>query len=356
MPRDDAQNEEFGQDSFLDVVANIVGVLVILVMLIGMRVTQNISHVQASAKVSGEDQQLEIPSESAIDSPNELVAQVEEATRHAVFLESGLRNTNSRILGLHQQASFQEQHRMELALLRAEMEEKLQQRRDALSAESQEKFDVQNKIFEAKLKLDKLSSQQLHLLSSPGEVEEIEVVPTPIARRVDEKATHLRVLGGLVCRVPFYELRDQLQYETASIQRELANNGQVNRVIGPTDGFRLRVRAEKIQSGQAVTGPRVGSLSNRDKYLQIFYYLAESDELGERVEQALLPDSNFREILRAARKQSSVLVVWVYSDSFDEYRSLKKLLSEMDFSIAVYNRPMGTQITASVLGRDPKAQ
>jgi len=63
-----------------------------------------------------------------------------------------------------------------------------------------------------------------------------------------------------------------------------------------------------------------------------------------------LPTSNFREVLQSSRRQSSVVVVWVYTDSFDDFRELKKVLKEMDFSVATRILPVGKSIVASPIG------
>ncbi len=356
MRRDNAPESDFGQDSFLDVVANVVGVLVILVMLIGIRATQSVT-TEARVTELTEAESDPHPQESTIAaSSEELTAEIEKTIQHAGFMERGLLKSKSRIIALMRQSALQEQHRMELAMLRSEMEEKIQQRREALTTQEQKEYDVQNQIFEAKLELEDLSQEQLALISSPGVVEEIEVEPTPVARRVEDKATHIRLLGGSVCRVPFYELMDELEYELPSIRRELSTHGQVNRVVGPIDGFRLRMKTERIRSDRAVTGPLVGNLSTGERFLPTYYFLADSNELGEPIDQALLANSKLRSILRTARKQSSAVVVWVYSDSFDDFRVLRKLLSELDLAAAVYNLPLGKPISASPLGREAKAQ
>ncbi len=357
MRRDNSKESDFGQDSFLDVVANVVGVLVILVMLIGIRATQSVTTEARVAEVTEAESDPQ-PQESASGtSQEELNAEIEKATYHAGFMERGLLSTRSRIIALMRQSAMQEQHRTELAMLRAEMEQNLQQRREALSTQEQQEYDVQNQIFEAKLELEELSQEQIALISSPGVVEEIEVEPTPVARRVEDKATHIRLLGGSVCRVPFYELMDELEYELPSIRRELSTHGQVNRMVGPIDGFRLRMKTERISSNRAVTGPLVGHMSTGgERFLPTYYFLADSSELGEPIDQALLANSELRRILRTARKQSSAVVVWVYSDSFDDFRVLRKLLSELDLAAAVYNLPLGKPISASPLGREAKAQ
>lgn len=100
----------------------------------------------------------------------------------------------------------------------------------------------------------------------------------------------------------------------------------------------------------------VGQLSRRDAFIPIHTFYAESDQLGEHLEQCLLPQSNLRNLLVDARRESSVIVAWVYNDSFDEFRKLKKLLTEMEFSVATYTLSEGGHIGISPLGRKAHTQ
>lgn len=349
MHLDDSHDDDFGQDSFLDVVANVVGVLIILVMVIGASASQSLlSRDQVAV-----DAEIPPPAMTAeVKDIDALKVNLANSSRQAHALERELQKTAAVVSNIVYQAETQREHRAELAVYRSAVEQDLEKRRSALDEEAKRKFDVQNQIFQAKLQLDELTQRQLTLLDSPGEIEEIKVEPTPVAKKVDEGALHLRVLNGMVCKVPFYELKDALEYEIASIKRELSNSGSVNRMIGPISGFRLRMKTRRLSATGAVTGPQVGRLGNRDKLIPYYYFLADSDELGERVEQAMLPNSELREILQQVRRDNSVVVVWIYSDSFDEFRTLKKLLSEMSFSIAPVSLRLGEPIVIAPHGTE----
>lgn len=353
MPKSKKPDSDFGEDSFLDVVANVVGVLIILVMLIGARASQS------ATTPSVESEHDEPPVAETIvkrGSVAELNDKLEQIGRQVLLKRSKLDESRSRLMNARHQRELQNQHRLELAVHRSRLEEDLERRRVALSTESKQEFDVQNQITTVKLELSRLSEREFTLLSAPGVVEEIEVEPTPIAREVDEKATHLRLLGGKVCRVPIFELVEEMKYEYASIQRELNNTNRVNRMMGPIDGFRVRLTTMQIPPEEALTGPLVGQLSRRDAFIPIHTFYAESDQLGEHLEQCLLPQSNLRNLLVDARRESSVIVAWVYNDSFDEFRKLKKLLTEMEFSVATYTLSEGGHIGISPLGRKAHTQ
>ncbi|MEM8945520.1 MAG: hypothetical protein AAGD11_10070 [Planctomycetota bacterium] len=353
MRYDEDDQAEFAQDSFLDVVANIVGVLIILVMLVGAAASGGL--LQRAELARADSTKLQIQSETR-RRPEALKRQLEKVEERLVKKSSDFRETTARILRIGHQSARQEQLRLELAVHRAAIEEDLQRRRAALSAEDRQSYDVQNQIFEAKLELDKLSDQQLSLLAEPGVVNEIVVEPTPVARKVTEDAIHVRLKGGAVCKVPFHELMEEVEYEAVSIKRELNSHDGVNRVVGPIDGFRLRVTVDRRKSSSALTGPIAGNISARTRYDHLWEFHPIAKVLGEPMEQASLADSRFRQTLELAKRRSSVVVAWVYNDSFDDYRVLRKMLADMGFSIAVFNLADGDLISASPRGRRAHAQ
>ena len=367
MRRDNSHDEQFAQDSFLDVVANIVGVLIILVMLVGASASSSIVSSEQAAQEPEQKQLVAhepIPEQPVTDLAEQqsqqdraaLEQQLELAEQKAAFHAREISKTTAHIINISHQSTRQERTRLELAVLRSQVEEDLQRRRDALSAEDQDKFNVQNEIFQAKQQLDELSNEQIRLLTEPGEVEQIDVQPTPVAKAIDEEPIHLRLLGGTICKVPLHELIKESEYEAASIQRELTNHGGVNRVIGPIDGFRLRIKTQLPASNGPVTGPLAGSPQARRRPNPVLYFQPVSDQLGVPLDQALLPDSSFRQSLQAERRRTSTVVAWIYEDSFDDYRSLRKMLSEMKYSIAVFNLPLGKDISASSQGSEAYAQ
>ena len=81
-----------------------------------------------------------------------------------------------------------------------------------------------------------------------------------------------------------------------------------------------------------------------------------SDDIGQSVERALMPGSALYEHLQDHRRESPPIDVWLYTDSFDEFRPLKRALWEMGFSLAT--RPLRPQdpIGASPYGTKSAAQ
>jgi len=340
-------DDDSPQDSFLDVVANVVGVLIILVMLVGVRASQGILFSEVGS--------TPIANLAEVPDLRELETRVEVARRQALDSRREIEKLATRLVRISNEATAYDNQRVELAMHRSLIEEDVAKRRDKLDSQSQHQFDVQRRITEARIKLDELTQEQLSLLSAPKVVEELECVPTPLAREVDGDSIHLRVKNGLVSVVPLNELLDEVQRNVEGIRRRLQQNGQVVETFGPIDGYRLRMTVARGISSDSVGGPRAGQIQRMviDQYAEV---LPTAEEMGQPVEQALMPSGAVYKHLQARRRQAPAVVVWLYTDSFSESRILKRTLWEMGYAMATRPMQPGTRIGVSPHGTKAAAQ
>ena len=56
-----------------------------------------------------------------------------------------------------------------------------------------------------------------------------------------------------------------------------------------------------------------------------------AEGIGETMDVALGPDSEFSRLLQRKNPSKTTVSVWVYPDSFDEFESLKTRYEPMDF-------------------------
>jgi len=346
------ETEESSEDSFLDVVANVVGVLIILVMLVGAQASRGMLFSSRVETATTESRQVAHESQPTVA---EATAELTRVTQVVLAAEKSLRETATRAVRLNHEAEAIDQKRVELAMHRSILEDDLKQRRQKLDTQAQREFDVQRQLTEAKLDLDQLRQEQINLLPTGDAVTEVESVPTPLAKVVEGRAIHLRLSQGLVSIVPFEALMQEAQNNTEGIRRRLQNGNVVTETFGPLEGYRLKVTVAKRRLQGAVEGPRVGQVS-QVKVGWEAEVLPVSTELGENVEQALLPTGRLFQHLQAQRRDRPAIVVWLYTDSFDEFRPLKRAIWEMRLSLAT--RPMrpGTNIKASPEGTRAAAQ
>jgi hypothetical protein len=348
MRRDRHQQEESSENSFLDVVANVVGVLIILVMLVGMQASRSLFPASASQSTVATAEQ---PPQDLDKLKNEL----EEATRQAKDTQQTVAQLVTRVARISNEAAGYDRQRIELAMHRKVIEDDIQSRREQLDSGSQQEFDVQRELLESQIKLHELEQEQLSLVSSTPDAVEIECVPTPLAKEVDIPSLHLRLRGGLVSIVPVKQLRDEFELHSEGIRRRLQANSNVVETFGPINGYRAKFTFIKRAAAGSVRGHIAGQV--RENVLETYIeFLPTSDDIGQSVEQALMPGSALHAYLQSHRKESPPVDVWLYTDSFDEFRHLKRALWEMGFPLATRPMRMHDTIGASPYGSKSATQ
>ncbi|MGI9428626.1 MAG: hypothetical protein ACR2NM_08210 [Bythopirellula sp.] len=353
MQRAKFQSAESSDDSFLDVVANVVGVLIILVMLVGAQASRSVKLAESESLPPDSTDELVVAAPTL-----ELAAmrtELDQAKDAVRISHRAIRDLGGKITRLNHEVVAYDQQRVELATHRALLEEDLQRRKEDLAEDKQREFDVQRQLGERKLDLDELNQEQLSLIAAPGEVTEVECVPTPIARLVEGKSIHLRLSKGLVSVVPFEALMDEVQYDIEGTKRRLLQRGRTVETYGPLDGYRLKLTVAQIRSPSSVVGPLVG----QSPRIQIGWeaeIIPVSTEIGQNVEQSLLPGGALHKYLMSQRQKKPAVIVWLYTDSFDQFRPLKRALWEMGFSLATRPMKPGTNIKASPRGTRAAAQ
>ena len=337
------------QDSFQDIVANLVGVILILAMFVGAKVTNDAPSVQSDPSARTAD----APVEKA--TPTELKAQLADARQSALSAKNEAEQLATQLVRITRESAEFDAQRVELAMHRGLIEEDLARRRQKLTAQQQREFDVQRRLVECQLDLDKSTKQQLALLSAPKPVKELENVPTPLAKDVDGESIHLRLKSGLVSVVPLNELLEEVQLHIEDFRRRLQQQPEVVDTYGPIDGYRIRMTIARQASLDSIGGPIAGQMQ-RVSYDQFAEVLPTSESIGQDVAMALAPGGSLHDYLQSRRGKSPAVVVWLYTDSFSEFRLLKRTLWEMGFALATRPLPPGANIGASPHGTKAAAQ
>jgi hypothetical protein len=339
MPRRPTQDDTPGHDAFLDVVANMVGILIILVLVVGVRVK--------NAPVT-----LAIP-QAADETPPE-VAELERQAATEASLRDDVLATREQIRRLAQQAEAHAQARNALATMVATAEAEINRRRETLDEEARREFDLKRRLAESQRHLAAIEQQRSQIEAAPGAPEVIENRPTPISRTVDDNEAHFQLRAGRIAWVPLQrlveELKAQFQHRTSRLQFD----PEFTETIGPVDGFRLRytlVRKE-IAPEMAMDlghGGYVVSLAQFD-------LLPLSSGLGEPVDAALAAGSELRRRLAGMRPGRTTVTVWVYPESFAAFRRVRDELYRLGFTVAARPLVEGDLIGGSPEGTKSAAQ
>jgi hypothetical protein len=232
----------------------------------------------------------------------------------------------------------------------AEAEQAIAERRGELNAQDRRDFDVRRQLAEAQLTLDNLTREQVALLSQEPEVEEIECRPTPLAQAVTGKEVHLLLADDHVAVVPFEALLEQLKADIQENVWRLREQDQLERTVGPLNGFRLRywfVKAEVIARGQGGT-----VMAGRVPQFSHCFFVPERSPTGEPALESLRPNSELRQYLKRLNAQGTTVTIWTYPGNYDRLRAVKRAIRDLGFQIAVRPLPKGMPIGASRTGSE----
>jgi hypothetical protein len=313
-----------GEDSFLDTTANLVGILIILVVVIGSKTTIDArEYGRQLAAAEQVEPVLEQPAKEALD------------LKRALF---------------EQQMKLQE-YSLETAYRRAERDRLLEQvtlAREKMQSELGETDDDKRAAIEESFKVEELESElkkTFELLGAADQRERPKVIlehlPTPMAKTVFGRELHIRLQHGLVTVVPWDELIKMLKQQVPLAARRNTSRGMIEETLGPVGGFLMRYRMAAVPGGFE---------------LDRFELETTPENRGESLESALSPNGRLRLDLSSRDPAQTVVTVWVYPDSFDQFRKLKAVLFDEGFLCAGRPLPEGMRIGASPRGSRSSAQ
>ena len=324
-------------DSFLDIVANIVGILIILVMVAGVR-AKNAPIVAA------------IPSQTT----QEAAAELEKDRAAERLLRDDVLQVAGEIQAVQREAIIREQQRDRLATQAAAWRHEIESRRNKLDTRAQAGFDLENKLASAHADVENLRRQRTRTLAAKNDPILIESYPTPLSKTVDGREVHFHLRGGRVTFVPWDELLGRFKADASRKAHKVQSMPEITETIGPVGGFRLRytlVRREIPLDLQMKTGRR-GSYAT----LKLITVVPITSQLGETLDEALAEGSEFRRVISELRAGRTTATLWTYPDSFELFRRLKKDLYRQGFLTAARPLPWGVPISGSPDGSKSAAE
>ncbi|MFO7907108.1 MAG: hypothetical protein ACQESR_12385 [Planctomycetota bacterium] len=331
--------EEPGQDAFLDIVANLVGILVILVMIVGAQAKDAISRAETSTDAK-KDETVE---EAEVEAERDTLASV----------QSELRGILKKANRQRREIAYRRLERDRILEMLAEAKNQLERKRESLSEEQQDAHDLQSKISAAKDQYNDLKMSLDAVTRGTPPVRVVNHRPTPLAKTVFGNEVHFRLKAGRLAYVPLDELVQQLKTEARQKAWKLRQAPTITETVGPIRGFRLKYTLKKTSRDVRT---RSETAYQQRVELDHFVLVPVRDDLGEPLEQSLQPQSQFRSILSSLNPDESTVTVWVYPDSFDHYRRLKEEVYQLGFLTASRPMPAGTPISGSPEGVRSAAQ
>jgi hypothetical protein len=336
-PKSD-QAEAPGQDSFLDVVANLVGMLIILVMVVGAQTKRGLIARETARQ-------------NAAAPPAALQEEVVAAEAAAVSVEQSIGELQHKISRQNQEVAFREAERNRVQLLVTIAEQRLAEHRNQLGASDQQRYDLEEQLAAARGELAKLSQSQAALTKPSPAV--LQHLPTPMAKTVFGSEIHFRLLGGRLVYVPWDEMLERLKSDAPQHVHKLRDAPRAEMSLPAISGFGARYilrRAEfEVQT-------RLGVASQSKIELESIYFVDAEPNLGVPLTEALQPGSAFHSRLAGHKPQQTTVTLWVYPDSFEEFRLLKAELFKQGYLTAGRPLPTGHPIGGSPDGSRSSAE
>jgi hypothetical protein len=337
----------FGFDSFLDLVANVVGIIIrlILVAWVGARVYTGLAirHNEArqttppTAIAAGPELSTE-KERAAIDAARRRLSEVRTALLDRIEREKQFRAQKQETVA-------------RLAVLKAE-HEKLLAEAAALERRTRQRDQDHRtaalSVEEIRRRTEALAREMERLRKLPS-LKKTLTYRTPVAQTLQSEELYFECQKG---RVTFIEVDAMLR----EIRQDLQSKGELLRTrwdvvdeTGPVGSFRLKyVIARQRGLLDSVAGSTIpDDRANFSYGLSSWEAVPVNPNRGETLEQAMSPDSLFRRIVDRLDPKQTAVTFWVYPDSFGLYRQLRDYCLKKDIVVAGRPLPVGVPIGSS---------
>ena len=313
-----------GQDSFLDVVTNIVGILIILVMVVGGRVGQ--IGLDAVPKANAKVEELE----------RELgQLEIELATA-----ENGISELAAQGRSIQAAAAGAAEARIHLATAVSAAKLEVELRKQDVDGARVRAAESTAKRKQLEVEIEKCSLELEGLAHLPATTKEVLAYPTPIGRTVNGDELHFRLDAGRIAYIPLTELFEMAKAQTQRKGAGIANLQNRIETVGPIQGFSLdyviEARVDQAR-GQVL-------IRSREWVIRPM-----QENLGETPEEAIRPGSKFLRVMANITPETAV-TLWCYPDSFEAFRTVREELHRRGLPTAGRPLPEGAPIGGSADG------
>ncbi len=330
---------EMGQDAFLDIVANLVGVLIILVVILGTQSHDAIQHASEEPVPENlaSDDQLSVLTQQAL--------QAASAQKDSNRLEATIRQFDREI------AEKQQQRALLLDLL-AEAKLAWDDAKKDYDADATLAAAKKVEVDRLEKELAQLSGERERIESEPEPVIAVEHLPTPMAKTVFGDELHFRLKDNLVSVVPIDRLIEEVKLE---MQRSLRSSreGQVETAIGPIRGYVAQVEMNRSQE-MVSRGGQIRNATGVEVLGMTIEPLKEPH--GQPIRNVIAGSSELDIELAGRDPANTTITVWVYPESFAAFRQLKEHLYQKGFATAARPLPRDFPIGVSRNGSRSTAQ
>ncbi len=323
MRRRTTSQDSVGEDSFLDTTANLVGILIILVVVIGTKTRLEAEEYTKSLVEQEESEEIESSKQTVAALREELIKQDLMIKQHAMESEYRKMERDAMLA--------------KLASAKQAVDEKLNE----TDTETREAVERSSEIDRLKAELSDLADRAMSNEEQPRPTVVLEHLPTPMARTVYDKEMHVQLKANKVTTIPWERLVEMLKRQVPLTARRQASRQKIEDTLGPVSGFVMHYAIAPVPGGFEL-----------DHFtLEVLPSAAQ-----ESIPESMAPTGRLALELASRDPKETVITVWVYPDSFESFRDLKARLFEAGFLSAARPLPHGQPIAASPQGTRSSAQ
>ncbi len=327
---------QFSFDSFLDLVANVVGIILRLILIAwvgaksykGLPVLANLPDLPEIQSVSHVNDYGE-ESIKAQTKNNTLQNQI-------ALLESQLAGilANSKLLERETGEQKKEESKVDIRLAVIAHE---RDKQAAVIRVVDEPLFVANRLQLEKEAKD--IAEKISAFKKVPTVRKTHTWKTPISQVLQTEELIFECRKGRVTGVDLGVMIDEIQRGMKERGEVLRNQWKIEDTTRPAGPFRLRYTIEREKNPlEEVGGARPDDLGSFRYGLMAWELIPIDPYRGENKEDALKPGSRFRAITDRLESNQTAISFCVYPDSFAIYRALRDYLHEKD--IVVAGRPL----------------
>jgi len=353
---------EFGSDSFLDVLANIVGILIILIVIAGTQLTHmpikpillksppSTAAPAPAATAPAQSTPIPVDIPEIVDTepeplgpdapPVEIAAQLVALDEELDALDGLAEAKKEELQSLSSKAQKVERSA-------AEWEALLKARRGELARKRAEALALNQVVKRTKNDLSGVLAEFEDVKQTKSNAKELKHTLTPISQMIEGPEMHFRLSENKISVIPLEELVGRLKTQIDRQKDYLAKHRKQEGTVGPIRGFSMQylIEAKPLSAFEEI---RHGHGAFRIG-VSMWEIIPMPDLEGETAVQAMRAGSDFVRALNSAPEHAS-LTMWVYPDSFNLFRKLQAAAHEAGFVVTGRPLPAGTPIAGSPNG------
>lgn len=331
---------DLGHDAFLDIVANLVGILIILVVVLG-----------AQSQQSPEPDPDPVPKEEVVVASVEQLDRLGQLAMRAASAQRDSHRLEATIVSYDQRLKNEKLKRDRLLDLLSVAQLAWEDKQKDLDEQRVSAARLQTLLTQSQDELASLAGRRDELDQAEPELVRLTHLPTPMAKTVFGDEIYLRLKNNRLSVVPIDPLIESIKGDLRAIAS--SRNRRDAGVAGPIRGYIAHYAMDKqlarVRQGSGVaTGVRMT--------LAGIVFEPVQEPHGQPIDQ-VMSGGNFLDIELAGRDPgSTTITVWVYPDSFAAFRDLREHLYRRGFATAARPLPEGHPIAGSPNGSRSDAQ